>query len=205
MWILERNLYIRKISAIYDKEKKKVVTYYYIDDESEQDENILWYDPAKNESFYETEQAALKAKEERQKELRSKFEEVKNFVDLMDEIESTDDFKFEKTDYLPEYVAEPWERTAYEEYKNKYYFLKRLFIYGMMNINGDSFRKDDIVRIEWAEKETIKQGKKETKHVAVLVLKDGKRVETFSDEEYDIITDVFGGNWSKQVYTLRNQ
>ena len=202
LWILKRDLRVKQISAIYDNTKKKVVAYCHPYPGADQEEDPTWYSPEKDETFYATEQEALKAKKEKQEYLKSKFEEVKKFVDLMDDIESTDDFQFEKTDYLPRFLAEPWERAFYEEYENKYGTLVQYIRTGMLNINGDSFRKEDVVRIEWAEKTVVKQGKKDSVYVARLVLKDGKKVETSSEEEYDIITDIFGENNSGQVYDI---
>lgn len=200
MWILKKDLRVKRISAIYDKSEKKVITYHYIFPGEDGEENPLWYNPEEDETFYATEQEALKAQRERQGYLKSKFEEVKAFINLMDDIESTDDFKFKKTDYLPRYIAEPWERVSYKELEDKYDTLTQYARTGMLNINGDSFRKEDVVRIEWTEKTVVKQGEKLSKDIARLVLKDGKKVETFSDEEYDLVTDIFGVNQSQQVY-----
>ena len=203
MWLIDNSLKISETMAIYDPINKKVVTYYYIHDGKEPDEeDIEWYQPYKNELFCETEVEAISIQNAKVRELRAKMKEVKEFLEYMDDVYSNDNFHFEESDFLPKKYTDDFWEGQYKEYKFKYCAVRQVARTGMLNINAESFKVGDVVRIKWNTKKNIDGGTVRDKETATLVLKDGKEVETYSRNEYDLVKDIYGENNSGRTFTL---
>ena len=201
MWIVERDLKISKVLAVYDNVRQKVVTYYFLDGEYDpEDDAVDWNSVDEREPFFNSVMEANDYRCKRKREIKAMFKEVKEFIELMEDFRRADDFKFERTDYLPENIAHPWSTDQYEKYMYKYAVMRQVVRTGMLNINAASFKIEDVSMIRWNRKQYIKDGKEEKNDTAIIVLKDGKEVETFSVNEYDIIRDIFGENKTGRTY-----
>ena len=94
MAVVEASHRVVPILAMYDTEKQEVVCYKYAF-ENEDDNDDEWYHPYPNEKYFNTLQEANEYVAKRQEYLRSKFSEVREFIEEMDRIDS-DYFKFKK-------------------------------------------------------------------------------------------------------------
>ena len=98
MWLVEASLAIKEIVAMYDEVNDIVYCYVYKDDFNEESPQRIgeWYPPYNHETFYKTEGAAIDYRNAKREEFKEMMPKVKAFIERMDNVESTDDFKFEK-------------------------------------------------------------------------------------------------------------
>jgi hypothetical protein len=184
---------VAPILAMYDTEKQEVVCYQYAF-ENEDDNDDEWYHPYPNEKYFNTLQEANEYISKRQEYLRSKFSEVREFIEEMDRIDS-DYFKFKKEDYLGRYANDNtpnWVRRERDEYRAEASLLASIARSRHFNLNGETINIDEVVRVMWHKEDK-----------ATLVMRDGHEVTTFSEAEHTIIVDMFGSNRSEKVCVLR--
>ena len=193
MAVVESSHRVAPILAMYDTEKQEVVCYKYAY-ENEEDNDDEWYHPYPNEKYLNTLQEANEYVANRQEFLRSKFKEVKAFIEEMDRID-TDYFKFEKSEYLGRYAEDTtpeYVRNSRDAYQAEASLLSSIARSRHFNVNGETINIDEVVRIFWHN------GKK-----ATLVMRDGHVVTTNSEAEYTIAIDMFGSNRSGMTYSSR--
>lgn len=209
MWLVEASLKIKEIVAMYDEVKDIVICYVYkeyFDEENPQ--NICeWYSPYEHETFYKTEGAAIDYRNSMREELKEMMPKVKAFIKRMDNVESNEDFKFEKRDYLGDYAesSSSFYERQYDELKAKYRRVMLVVKNGMMNINADTFKVSEVVRVEWNNIKFMKDGKQKTREAATVVLKDGRKVRTRLESEYEVVQAFFGENMSNRIYTIKEE
>lgn len=186
----------KSVAVIYNIETEKVELYRPDDDCNE------WYSPNYHDRFYGTVEEANKALEDHKNELIAKMEEVKEYLKTMDEWEPDEDenspFHFDRRDYLTyslfrntygdDGLAERERQRLNKE--NKY--LKGIIATGFINVRGDSFKVEDIESICWGNDK------------AELKLKDGHKITTCNETEFNIITLLFGHNISEYTYPRLN-
>ena len=164
------------------------------------------YIPDDQDRFYNTQDEAVQALSRRRDEIREMMPKVKEFVEMMDNMSSTDDFNFKAEEYLGSYRAK-FKRWSYEDdYNNMTAKYSRLLLVarnGVMNVNADTFKVSDIQRIEWNNVKTIKDGEEKVREAATVVLKDGRKIRTRHKAEYALIEDLFGDNMSNRIYTVK--
>ena len=191
MWIVESNLEVSKVMAIYDLENKKVVANQYIDEETGmENEGDDLFRPREFETFHDTEAQAMEYRKRMIDSLGEKIKNCEALVKRLDKI-GVEKFGFKDEDYLGQHAddADYW----IEEYSKTNVALKkyRTFIQTrFININARHIKYDEVIRVEWLENRK-----------AMLVTKDCEDVTTSSDEEYDFIKDIFGANKSDRVLT----
>ena len=199
MWLVEESLEIKKIVAIHDEAKDIVYCYVYEDDYNQENprENPEWTSPYEHEAFFLTEGAALDYRNAKRDELKEMIQKVKSFIERMDRIESNEDFKFEKKDYLGHYAKEDdyWRRSYYDM-SDKCKRLMLVIEHGVVNVNAETFKVEDVARVEWDEVNYKEDGKQKTRKAATVVLKDGHEIQTKLESEYVIIKELFGSNMS---------
>lgn len=107
MWLLEGDLEkVNQVTAIFDTEKKQIVCYSY--DEPNSDET--WLNVCNRDTFYSTEAEAKEARLRKIDEAREKMKTCLSLIKELDYITPSDDFIFERNDYLGEHGC---ERTEY--------------------------------------------------------------------------------------------
>ena len=189
MTVVESSHKVAPILAMYDTEKQEVVCYKYAyENEDENDDG--WYPKYPREKYFNTTQEAREYIAKRQEYLRGKFNEVLDFIEEMDRID-TDYFKFKKEDYLGRYAKddEPsWLRRERNEYRDEASLLTSIARSRHFNVNGETINIDEVVRVIWY---------KESR--AVLVMRDGHKVMTNKKAEYNVVIDMFGSNRSDIV------
>ena len=209
MWLVEASLAIKEIVAMYDEVKDIVYCYVYKDDFNEESPRSIgeWYPPYNHETFYKTEGAAIDYRNAKREEFKEMMPKVKAFIERMENVESTDDFKFEKEDYLGDYASgrDNWWERQYDEMKAKYRRIMLVVKNGMMNINADSFKLAEVVRVEWNNVKYMKDGKQKTKEAATVVLKDGRKIRTRHEAEYEVVKAFFGENLSNRIYNVKEE
>ena len=193
MAVAESSHRVAPILAMYDTEKQEVVCYQYAF-ENEDDNDGEWYHQYPNEKYFNTLQEANEYISKRQEYLRSKFSEVREFIDEMERVES-DYFKFDKEEYLGKYAKNDttsWVKRERDAYRAEASLLNSIARSRHFNLNGETINIDEVVRILW---------RKEDK--ATLVMRDGHEVTTSSKVEYTVVVDMFGSNRSEKVYAIR--
>lgn len=190
MFVVESSHNIKEILAQYDTEKQEVICYYDTEDEE-------WYGRIDGEHYFATRQQAEDYRTNRQEQLRAKFAEVKEFVEEMNKI-NPEIFKFDEKEFLGDYAILGWSQKCswYKEYKNAD---KRadILLYcvrsGYLNINGVSFRLDDVDYIKW-------YGSK----AEIYLIDSGKIIDTADEDEFELIKLIFGRNLSGYSHRERH-
>jgi len=193
MAVVESSHRVAPILAMYDTEKQEVVCYQYAF-ENKDDNDDEWYHPYPNEKYFNTLQEANEYISKRQEYLRSKFSEVREFIEEMDRVES-DYFKFDKEEYLGRYAKDntnSWLRHERDEYRAEASLLNSIARSRHFNVNGETINIDEVVRVMWHEEDK-----------ATLVMRDGHEVTTFSEAEHTVVVDMFGSNRSNRTCVLR--
>ena len=193
MAVVEASHRVMPILAMYDTEKQEVVCYQYAS-ENEEDKDDEWYKTYTSERYFNTLQEANEYVAKRQEYLRSKFSEVREFIEEMDHVES-DYFKFDKEEYLGRYAEDnspDWLIRKRDAYRAEASLLTSIARSRHFNVNGETINIDEVVRIMWHDEDK-----------ATLVMRCGHEVTTFSDAEYTVVVDMFGSNRSDRVCNLR--
>ena len=205
-WMVSSSLDICKIIALRDNDEKGTVRRYFFKDRLKEDDDPwehYWTDPGEFDKFFQTEGDAVNYRNELREELKAKMPEVNRYIRRMDEINPSNDFEFRREDYLAWYAntddSENYD--AYVETREMYYILRDALHRGMLNINAESVKIDEIVAIKWNE-ERYKNGTKRggSRRTAPLVMRDKHEVSTRKSSEYEIIKDLFGENRSDRIY-----
>jgi hypothetical protein len=189
MTVVESSHKVAPILAMYDTEKQEVVCYKYAS-ENEDENDDGWYHNYPREKYFNTIQEAREYIAKRQEYLRGKFNEVLDFIEEMDRID-TDYFKFKKEDYLGRYAKDDdqsWIRRERNEYRDEASLLTSIARSRHFNVNGETINIDEVVRVLWHKESQ-----------ATLVMRDGHKVMTNNKAEYTVVIDMFGSNRSDRV------
>lgn len=189
------NYEAKVVTVIVDSETDKVELYRPNEDESD------WYTPNKYDHFYPTIEDATDALKKHQQEMFDKMGEVLDYIEVMnnwrDNMTDDDPLHFNEEDYLPSrnfsrrIKASYWE-SRFNEVSNIKEYLLGIVRTGFININGDSFKVEDIKHIMWG------------KTKAEIILDDDRKIETGNRTEFNIIRELFGDNISNSTYNRLN-
>lgn len=157
-----------------------------------------WSTPSESEHFYQTVEDAATALDKHKQYLFGKMNEVKQYIEAMNEWVGCEDegspLFFKEEDYLP--YSNQRTNSNSDYYQKRYYKIseENAYLYGILrtgfiNIKGDSFKKDDVTHINWGKKK------------AEIILNDGRKMETGNNIEFNIIKKLFGDNVSGFTYT----
>lgn len=205
-WMVSSSLDICKIIALRDNDEKGTVRRYFFKDRLKENDDPwehYWTDPGEFDKFFQTEGDAVNYRNELREELKAKMPEVNRYIRRMYEINPSKDFEFRREDYLAWYAntddSENYD--AYVETREMYNIIRDALRRGMLNINAESVKIDEIVAIKWNE-ERYKNGTKRggSRRTATLVMRDNHEVTTRKSSEYEIIKDLFGENRSDRVF-----
>ena len=190
MFAVETNQNIIEILAQFDTEKQEVICYYDINDES-------WFGRLDGERYFATRQQAEDYRTNRQAQLRGKFAEVKEFVEEMNGI-NPEIFKFDEKDFFGDCatLGRSSKCSWYKEYKaadKQRDILIFCLRKGYLNINGVSFRPDDVDYIKW-------YGSKAEIHL----IDSGETIYTADEDEFELIQLIFGRNLSGYSHRERH-
>ena len=189
MWIVERNLHIHQVDALYDLDKREVIAEHYSGDGCDDDD---WYHALEGERFFNTEQEAREHRAIRIEEAREKMKTCMALIEELDELEPAEDFEFEQKDYLGGYAdrgsRHGYYFEMYQKYEKKASLLSSIARSRHFNVNGETVNIDEVVRILW-----------HPDNQASLVLRDGKKIITNNDIEFSIVTEMFGSNRSGMI------
>lgn len=203
MWIVEINLEIQPIVAIYDLDKNEVVAYRYA---SKKDFGGFNYDPKrhKRERYFNTEGEAVDYRNEKVAYLKEMMPKVKEFACDMSCIDNDSEFLPHKNaDYgWPDNDDNKYG--YYEDYTNQLNRCRLILSAwrtGMLNLNAETVRISDVKRIEWNEHRW--KGEDDYTNsfkTATLHLADGRTITTHKKFEHAAVEDIFGGNFSGRIY-----
>ena len=190
MFAVESSHNIIEILAQYDTEKHEVICYYDINDES-------WYGRLDGERYFATRQQAEDYRTNRQAQLRAKFAEVKEFVEEMDNI-SPEFFNFDEKEFFGDCatLGRASNCNWYKEYKaadKQRDILIFCLRKGYLNINGISFRLEDVDHIEWYSSKA-----------EIYLIDSGRIVNTADEDEFELIQLIFGRNLSGYSHRERH-
>jgi hypothetical protein len=179
---------IESVAALYDTASNKVLTFKY-------NTSDYYSTPHKDTVFYETKEEAETALKERQKWLLDMMPKVKEFLSEIEDIKPTDDFAFERSDYLP-YSLMSDSNYYYNRFKDSQKIISYLTTacrQQKLCINGCTFPISHVRRVNWY------RGKAE------LELTDGSfggnsSVTTCNKEELEVVQILFGDNTSNAYY-----
>ena len=191
MWLMESSLNIKQVVALFDMEKKQVVCYQYCNDDGTCDEGDDWMHVYEGETFYNTEADAKEAQQRRYDEVREKMKSCMALINELDRIEATDDFDFNREDYLGGHAdirpkSDYWSKRSQKAEKEAS-LLNTIARTHFFNVAGQTINLDEVVRIMWHKDEE-----------ATLVMRDGTKVKTCSEPEYNVVVCMFGSNRSDQ-------
>ena len=182
------------VTAIVNTETNEVEIYQ--PDETSRD----WYTPKKADHFYPTVGEATEALEKFKKEMIAKMPEVKSYLETMrnwfEGTDVEDGIQFKEEEYLP-YCYRPNNDDYYKK-RNKALdkengYLLDIIRTGFINAGGDTVKVEDIEQIKWGTDK------------AELCLKGDRKARTCNPTELNIITKIFGHNFSGFTYTRLNE
>lgn len=193
MWLMESSLIVKQIVALFDMEKKQVVCYQYCNDDGTCDEEDDWMHVYEGETFYNTEADAKEAQQRKYDEAREKMKTCMALIKELDLIEVTDDFVFNREDYLGGYArnraeSDYWENRRKNAEKEAS-LLTTIARTHFFNVAGQTINLDEVVSIMWHREE------------ATLVMRDGTKVKTYTEAEYAVVVDMYGSNRSDRYMT----
>lgn len=138
---------------------------------------------SKKDGIYNSLEAATEAKKEWEEQVKKLINETKHNIEILESLNSC---IADAKDYIPEhYLNDSYNEGIRDRYDN----LIRYVDTGMLNINAVSFTKDSIAEIKWGV------------DCAEIVLTNGSKVRTCTEQEFDFVTDLFGSNYSDRVFT----
>ena len=189
MWLMETTLCVKQIVALFDVEKKQVVCYQYVNDDGTTDEDDDWMHVYEGETFYNTEADAKEAQRRKYVEAREKMKTCMALIKELDCIEVTDDFDFKREDYLGCHAhdrseSDYWEKCRKNAEKEAGLF-NTIARSRHFNVAGQTIDIDEVVRVMWHKNAE-----------ATLVMRDGTKVKTYSEPEYNVVVGMFGSNRS---------
>ena len=181
------------VTAIVNTETNEVEIYQ--PDETSRD----WYTPKKADHFYPTVGEATEALEKFKKDMIAKMPEVKSYLETMRNwFESTneeDEIQFKEEEYLP-YCYRPdhddFYKERYKELDKEIDYILDIIRTGFINVGGDTVKVEDIEQIKWGTDK------------AELCLKGDRKAMTCNSTELNIITKIFGHNFSGFTYKRLN-
>ncbi len=181
----------KAVPVIVNNETDEVELFRQYEDDYE------WCEPSEGEHFYPTVESANEALELHKRNLYGRMEEVKYYVEAMNNWlegkEEDDEYPFKEEAYLPpqnhrntrdSYWMKEFEK---KEKINKY--LTEALHTAFVNINGNSFRMKDVDHVRW--------GKENTE----IFLTTGRTIKTSSEVELEVVKILFGRNYSNVKYT----
>ena len=173
-------------TVFVDIDTNNVVLYCNNEDDSE------FYYPDETCSFYPTLKEAEDALNNYRRDLMSKFKDTKKYLEIMENWADDEEFDDIKRDeYLPRHLISNdkyWEK-EYKMCSRECEYLYNIIDTGFININGTSFKAEDVKQIFW--------GKTNVK----LSLANGENVITDDETEHMIIKHMFGKNPSRRIFT----
>ena len=184
MWMVSSDHGVSSVTVLFDVKKSKVLNYAYRDGED-------FYAVEKNTHFFHTEQEANAWLEKHRLWLLEMMPKVRDFLQEMSNLCATEDFMFERSDFLP-----PYYQNNEDHYQRRYYFkdkmvdiLSNVCRTQMLCINGTTFPLNQVYSVNWC------RGKAE------INLSDGSFagrtvVTTNSEEELEVVKILFGENTS---------
>ena len=182
------------VTAIVNTETNEVEIYKL--DESDTD----WHTPDKADHFYPTVGEATEALEKFKKEMIAKIPEVRSYLETMrnwfENTDEEDKIQFKEEEYLP-YCYRPYGNDYYrkrnKELDKENDYLLDIIRTGFINVGGDTIKVEDIEQIKWGTDK------------AELCLKGDRKARTCNPTELNIITKIFGHNFSGFTYTRLNE
>ena len=194
MWLIESDLDMKQIVALFDMEKKRVVCYRYCNEDGTCNDDDDWFRVYEGDSFYNTEADAKEAQQRKYDEAREKMKTCRALIKELDRIESTDDFTFNREDYLGNWAHDGEEEDYWKERRKmaeeKLSLMTTIARSRFFNVSGQTINLDEVVRILWHKDEE-----------ATLVMRDGTKVKTSTEAEYAVVVDLYGDNRSGKYMT----
>ena len=208
MWVIESDLTIKEIVAMVDEVKNEILCYAYKDEFDSTECKPDWMNTYDDEQYFDTECQAVEARNQFIREAKDMMPRVRKFVNRMYDIKEDNEFlSHKREDFLGCFALDPEDehyyrkRLSFEQSVNK--SLVMAFKSGLLNINAETIRIDDVVRIEWGKYEDVdKDGNKITGETATLVLHDDKKLRTRSRVEYCLVEYIFGENGSNRIFNV---
>ena len=203
MWVVESNLEIQPIVAIYDLDKNEVVAYRYASKEYFGGFNN---DPKryKRERYFNTEGEAVDYRNERVAYLKEMMPKVKEFARDMSCISNDNEFLPHKNNDYGWPDDDDNGGGYYQDYRNQLYrcdLILTAWRTGMLNLNAETVRISDVKRIEWNEHRWKDEDDyTDSFKTATLHLADGRTITTRKGFEYLAVENIFGENFSGRVY-----
>ena len=198
MWLMESSLKVRQIVALFDVEKNEIICYRYRNDDGTTDDDDDWYHVYPGETFYNTEGEAKESLQRKIAELKEKMKTCLSIIKELDCINPSDDFKFKREDYLGHYAHDKsesdfWERRRKNAEKESG-LLNSIARSRHFNVAGETINIDEVVRVLWHDNDDNEK--------ATLVMRDGHKVRTYSEPEYNVVVGMFGSNRSDRYIPL---
>ena len=130
----------------------------------------------------------------------AKMPEVKSYLETMrnwfEGTDVEDEIQFKEEEYLP-YCYRPdnddYYKKRYKELDKENDYLLDIIRTGFINAGGDTVKVEDIEQIKWGTDK------------AELCLKGDRKARTCNPTELNIITKIFGHNFSGFTYTRLNE
>ena len=194
MWLMETTLSVKQIVALFDVEKKQVVCYQYVNEDGTTDEDDDWMHVYEGETFYNTEAEAKETRLRKIDELKEKMKTCLAIIQEIDHINPSEDFEFNREDYLGRHAhdrseSDYWEKRRKNAEKEAGLF-NTIARSRHFNVAGQTIDIDEVVRVLWHENAE-----------ATLVMRDGTKVKTYSEPEYNVVVGMFGSNRSDRYMT----
>ena len=212
MWVVESNLSIKPIVAVYDTEKQQPTAYRYA---SRTSTKAFPYSVGdyQQERYFATEGEAVNWRNEKVKRLREMMPRVKEFVDEMNNIGNDNEFlphKNEDYGWPDDEDDDDGYYDDYEKYKAAFLLLADAMKTGFLNVCAETVRLSEVVGIEWDQERWKKKDAdgdeyEKSRDRATLCLRDGKKLQTLKEYERLAVEAIFGENRSGRVFVKNIQ
>ena len=186
-WLVEPNLNISKVDVVYDGKKPMLFCRY--DDDGYTSDELYYIED--NMKLFTTESDATKYAKETFEKLKARFPEVKKFLITVMNLDE-ELYPVNNDDFIPSMLTDTYYKKEYQIYQKENSILTSALRTGFLNINAVSFKPGDVTCIKWFNKCD--------KEFACILLENGMEVETYSEEEMEIIRTIFGRNHSGRIY-----
>ena len=189
MWAVTRDLEIKEKVVIADG--KRVVA---CSDPVGNDKMECYSTPYNILRFLDTEQDAVRFRDEEIRTCRETFPKVRAFIEKMSNIHADGTvFQFDRSEYLGIY-ADRSANSYYNEYKGEQEYASKLGTYiksGMLNLDGMMIPRGEVVRVKWFKHENTAEYDP-FEWLAELTLRDDTEVRTGSEQDVRLVWAVLG-------------
>ena len=159
-----------------------------------QEDGEGYYTPNSTVHFFDTKEEANAWLENQKADLKRRMPEIRHFIEVMEDIHPSEDFQFDREEYLGIYVASRLDglREDNDCCQKIIDILGKAIAENVLNINGVTVKLSNVKRIEWHND-------------SATVVCDSREITTNGSAEYCALQRIFGRNQSGRIIPKENK